>query len=195
MKTLDETVRTGMAVGSGRDAVDAEAIWALVFPEPFPGRDRGLAAFREVLQAAGGGSDLEFLGGGYRLKIGAGISQTLVTTAVLSGVLAACGFPDLPTVVLPTILPLLFQVERVTLSRKEEEILATLMLRDEVREKRSSARELYDGLAEEIREQLSYLDFVDFLDHLDKAGFVEGGAEEGMTLRDRKHPRLRVAIE
>ncbi len=196
MKVLHEMILQSLAEKCGSDVVDIEEIWNELFPAPFAGRERGRETFMEVLLTIeGGNSELEFLGGGYKLKIGSGISQTIVTTAVLSGVLAACGFPDLPMVVLPTILPLLFQVERVTLSRKEEEILATLVLRDEVRERRQTPRQLYDGLTDDIRDQLSYLDFVDFLDHLDKAGLVDGNIEDGVTIRERRNPRLRVVIE
>src|ERR1035441_8958534 len=84
--------------------------------------------------------------------------------AFLAGVLAASGVAGLLPLVAPAVLPLLFDVHQMRLTRSRELVLAELQLTPEARSGGLTAEELYAKLPYQIRDQLSWLDFVDFLD-------------------------------
>jgi hypothetical protein len=132
--------------------------------------------------------------GGWTVKVTEGLIKGTVTAGILSGIFLLAGFPALAAAVWPSILPLLFDLEKVRLTKKEEGILATLTLREEIRTKLQAPDELYASLPDAIREQLSPLDFRDFMDRCRKAGLIDDGPSGTLRLRPENQAKFRVQI-
>jgi hypothetical protein len=109
-------------------------------------------------------------------------------------VLAVAGFDQLPALVLPAVLPLLVDIDRVELSASEEHLLANLRLRPDVVKQAHSPEGLYAELPDELREQVSLLDFLDFVQRLVAAGEADESGDE-IVVRDASDPAwVRVRI-
>ncbi len=157
---------------------DLQAWWS----EQFQGADdyitlEGGKAFQDAFLEYTGhkkqDEKLSFLKGGWVFKIKAGLA-----TAALSGAFMTVLFSMIPnfpivTSILPEILPFLFNMEKIDLSKKEEYFLAKLLVNDEVKKHLHNADELYDKLPKKIRQDLNRLDFIDFLEKLDMAGHIK----------------------
>lgn len=128
---------------------------------------------------------LEFINGGWTINLKGGIAKAAVGYAVMAGALTLAGVTNgLALAVLPSILPFLFEIEKVDLNRKEKLILAKLHLREEAREQMHSSEQLYDLLPSDIKDQLNFLDFQDFLDKIDLAGYKETYTEKVFQLSE-----------
>ena len=116
------------------------------------------------------------------------------TCALPICVLAASGVAGLLPLVAPAVLPLLFDVHQMRLTRSRELVLAELQLTPEARSGGLTAEELYAKLPYQIRDQLSWLDFVDFLDQVRRAGLADPAADDRLILRAPDSARLRIAL-
>jgi hypothetical protein len=123
-----------------------------------------------------------------------GLARTALATAFLAGVLAASGVTGLLPLVAPAVLPLLFDVRQVRLTRSQELILAELRLTPEARSGGLTAEELYARLPPQIQNQLSWLDFVDFLDQVRRAGLADSAEGDRMILRPPDKARFRISL-
>ena len=175
------------------------AIWEQLFDRDFPESDIGYEKSEETFLCAvapeGSGAELQFRPGGWVINVSEGLLKGGISAAILAGILAMAGFPALPALVLPATLPLLFDLERVRLTKKERTILASLTLREEVRSERHSAKSLYEMLPHDVRNQLSELDFADLLEKCRKAGVADVHDDETMSVRPADQPRLRITVQ
>lgn len=92
------------------------------------------------------------------------------------------------------VVPLLVDVERVRLSRRDEELLIPLRVAsDGVTGMALRHEGLYNRLDPAVREQLNYGDFVDFCERLIKAGYADDAGYGEVRMRPAGHPAwLRV---
>jgi hypothetical protein len=175
---------------------DLVSIWRSLFPAGAP--EEGYELFEEIfLNGASpdlGGAKLALRPGGWTIKVSEGVMKGSITAALLGSILALAGFPALPTLVLPAIFPILFELEKVRLTVKEKEVLAVLTLRDEARSGQHPPEQLYVLLPVEMRQQLSPLDFADFLEKCRRAGLAEQSPDKRMTLRPPEQAKFRVTI-
>jgi hypothetical protein len=173
-----------------------QRIWQALTDGPSPeGTDLDYETFESTFLEALAPSEktiLEFKPGGWTVKISEGVLRSTVSAALLSGVLYATGFTGLPLLVLPAVLPFLVDIEKVRLSKGEKEILFQLVLREEARAK--SAQELYDGLPQNIRDEISFLDFQEFLEKCQRAGFADGVDYGKYSLRAGKQAIFRITF-
>lgn len=134
---------------------------------------------------------LEFLNGGWTINVKGGIAKSAVGYAVMAGVLTLAGVTNgLALAVLPSILPFLFEIEKVDLNRREKFILAQLHLKKDVREQMHSPEQLYNLLPQDIQDQLNFLDFQDFLDKIDLAGYKDTYTEKVFRLSENAKFKL-----
>lgn len=140
--------------------------------------------------------------GGWTIALKANLLRTAVMTALITGALIHSQTPAIPSIVIPAIVPLLFEMERVKLKRSEELILLELAYKPEAKDK--TAAELYALLPEKIRKDLSELEFADFLDSCKAAGLVDESekspgamvsAEDRFTIRPLSNPRFHVQFK
>lgn len=181
----------------GLTQADLRTYWAsLGLPED------GYPVFEDVFRAAvdeESGAELYFRPGGWVVKASGAAVKSAVTMGLLTVALAASHATGIPMIVLPTILPMLVDLERVRLSKSEEYILAQLTLTDAGRQ--GSPDELYAKLPESARDQIAPAAFRDFLEKCRQAGLADvgkpaaaAGAEPTYVLRAPGSERFRVTF-
>jgi hypothetical protein len=116
-------------------------------------------------------TSLAFRPGGWVVKASSTLVKTALTTALLAVGLVSIGAAGIPLLVLPAVLPLIVDVDRVQLSAGEHHLLATLTLTDEARH--GTAEVLYGRLPEALQEQVNEMAFRDFLEKCQRAGLAD----------------------
>ena len=135
--------------------------------------------------------ELKFLNGGWTINAKAGIVKAAVGYAVMAGVFSLIGTTGgIALAILPSILPFLFEIEKIELNRKEQYILSKLHLREEVKREMHNPTQLYELLPPEIKDNLNFLDFQDFLDKIDLAGYKNTYTEKVYRLSERAKFKL-----
>lgn len=148
-----------------------------------------------LLEAVSDGDDaFHMRPGGWRVNLAGGAVKALLVTVVLAAALFFSGADDIPLELLPVVVPLLVDVERVRLSRRDEELLIPLRVAsDGVTGMALRHEGLYNRLDPAVREQLNYGDFVDFCERLIKAGYADDAGYGEVRMRPAGHPAwLRV---
>lgn len=148
-----------------------------------------------LLEAVSDGDDaFHMRPGGWRVNLAGGAVKALLVTVVLAAALFFSGADDIPLELLPVVIPLLVDVERVRLSRRDEELLIPLRVAsDGVTSMALRHEGLYNRLDPAVREQLNYGDFVDFCERLIKAGYADDAGYGEVRMRPAGHPAwLRV---
>lgn len=148
-----------------------------------------------LLEAVSDGDDaFHMRPGGWRVNLAGGAVKALLVTVVLAAALFFSGADDIPLELLPVVVPLLVDVERVRLSRRDEELFIPLRVAsDGVTGMALRHEGLYNRLDPAVREQLNYGDFVDFCERLIKAGYADDAGYGEVRMRPAGHPAwLRV---
>lgn len=204
MTDLAEVLQQPLDEGNeGRDGApltvgseDLERLWSGLVPDSYAGR-RGLEVFLEAVQASAGqepDAGLEFRPGGWQVDLGRGVAQSVIAAALIAGLLTVLGATAIPAAVVTAVVPLFFDVRRVSLTPGEEYLLAELVARKESLDGTLTPRELYDQLTDEVRGQLSFMDFTDFLDTCHRAGLADTSATGTITLRPTEAARFRITL-
>lgn len=148
-------------------------------------RPLGIAADGDVSQGcedvvlAGAGfadGSLHIRPGGWRINLAGSAIRTLLAGSLVAAALAVGGFDDIPIEVIPATLPLLVDVKRIRLDRRDRSLL--LPLRGAAAGLEGQAihpQILYDRLDPAVRRQLNYLDFVAFCERLIAAAEMDDG--------------------
>ena len=157
--------------------VTLQTIWGKYMPNKDYAAIEAEQVFEKAfLQYVGQGheeTNLAFLQGGWTFNLKAGLVKTALSGAFMAGMFCWMGFESVSATVLPSILPFLFELEKIELSQKEETILAKLLVREEVKQKLHSTTELYQMLPAATRKMINELDFLDFLEKLGLAGHLK----------------------
>ena len=156
-----------------------------------PGNSISASNFEDsFLDAVGqAGGNLEMRPGGWKVNLSGSLVKLALTTALMTGVLWEAGFDQLPTYVLPAVLPLVVDVERAALSREHKTLL--LQLRSAAASSTGVAVQpavLYNKLPQPIRDQVSPLDFEDFIQALVEAGEADDAGYTDVRLRPADSP-------
>lgn len=175
---------------------DLERLWSDLVPDSYAGR-RGLDVFLEAVQTSGQepDADLQFRPGGWQVDLGRGVAQSVIAAALIAGLLTVLGATAIPAAVVTAVVPLFFDVSRVSLTPGEEYLLAELVARKESLDGTLTPRELYDQLTDDVREQLSFMDFTDFLDTCHRAGLADTSATGTIMLRPSEAARFRITLK
>ena len=139
--------------------------------------------------------NLAYSPGGWVLNLWDGATRSAILSALMWSMLSMAGYPQLPIVVLPAVLPLLFDLKKSKLSASQELVHTSLVLQKKVRDKKHNAEALYAVLPEKIRDELSFLDFIDFLEVCYKSGLAEKHDNGDLTLFPKNHQVFRLTIE
>lgn len=137
------------------------------------------------------GEQLDLRAGGWTVDATGGLIRTGLCGALLTGVLALAGVTALSPVILPAVLPLLFDVRRARVSASHQELLAEIVVLPGIAGKVLTARELYAQLPIELKDDVSPLEIAGFLDELHTAGLADK-KEGGYVLRPPDKARFRV---
>lgn len=179
-------------------------IWEQLYPTDAPPNETLYQICEDVFLATVNPAQqvqLQYKPGGWTIKLSESALKTGVVTSLLGGILVAAGITGLPALLIPAIVPLMFEVEKVRLTRSEQEVFAELSWRDEART--LTADDLYAKLPIEIQDELSRLDFLDFLEKCRRAGLVEeqknpqsvvNPVESKFSLHPSRSPNFRITI-
>lgn len=175
---------------------DLEQLWSDLMPDTYAGR-RGLDSFLQAVHAGAGETPdptLQFRPGGWQVDLRRGAVQSVIAAALIAGLLVALGATAIPAAVVPAVVPLFFDIQRVTLTPGQQYLLAELVGHKEAFDGTHTPRELYDQLTGEIRSQLSFMDFTDFLDTCRRAGLTDTSATGAVTVRPADKARFRITL-
>ncbi|MGV1005171.1 MAG: hypothetical protein ACOYEV_10515 [Candidatus Nanopelagicales bacterium] len=120
------------------------------------------------------GGELHMRPGGWRINLAASLVRATISAAIVGAGLVAIGADQIPLLLLPAVLPLLIDLERVELDLAERELL--IPLRQAcigIEGIAVQPQVLYNRLEPGVRAQLNYYDFVAYLDRLTKAGELD----------------------
>lgn len=109
--------------------------------------------------------------------------------AAMVGIMWAADFDQIPVLVLPAVLPLVVDVERARLNRRDQQLL--LQLRTTIGGAVALAvhpEVLYNRLLPHIRDQVSPLDFGDTIAELIENGIADDARYGDVTLRLADRP-------
>jgi hypothetical protein len=176
---------------------DLERLWSALIPEETYATRRGLDALLEGVEAQADlspGATLEFRPGGWQVDMHKGVVQSVVAGALIAGLLVALGATQIPAAIIPTVIPLFFDVEKVRLTAGQEQLLAELVGHAQALDGTLTAQELYEQLPEGTRSELSSLDFADFVDTCRRAGLADIGENGTIVLRPATEARFRISV-
>jgi hypothetical protein len=134
--------------------------------------------------------------GGWRINLGASAVRTLVATAIVGCALVAVGADQVPLQLLPVVLPVLVDVERIRLNRDERALIVPLREAAEgVEGLALHPQILYDRLDPTVQEQLNYYDFLAFIERLTEAGEVDDAGFDDVRVRPNSETAwIRISI-
>jgi hypothetical protein len=139
--------------------------------------------------------ELESRLGGWIVDLKSSTAKFALSAAIMTGVLVAGGFDQIPAYVLPAVLPLLVDVERAKLNRGDRKLL--VQLRDAPGLTIGNPVDtdaLYNTLPASVRHQISPISFAEFVEKLVAAGEADEAAGGQVTLRE--HPKwVRISFE
>ena len=199
-KKVEEFGSSAMAEGLTHDSFTS--LWAEIGLKEVDLNGIGEQIFEEVFlssirteESGALSEELHYSPGGWILKFWSGATRSVILSALMWAMLSMAGYPQLPIVVIPAVLPLLFDVEKVRLSASQECVYTALTLQPEVREKKLGAEELYSALPEKMRDELSFLDFIEFLEACYKSGLAQKHGDGDLTVHREENRSFRLTIE
>jgi hypothetical protein len=143
--------------------------------------------------------ELHFDTQGWRIKIAAPLAKSAFILSILAVGLRSVNATDLPAALLTAILPLLLDIERVKILRKDEELYLRLALSADGLSR--TGEELYELLTPKQRDDISLLEFQDLLDRLRQAGLLDLSTKhsllrpEQFDVHQPTEPRFRITFE
>ena len=173
------------------DATSLNALWqALV-----PGDDAGHALLEEAMLAQLDRTDtaMHARSVGWSYHLSRGVVKAMVLGPLVTASLQSAGVTGLPSIVLPLVLPFFFEVEKTTLSRRNEELLVSLV-RAGATTGAKSADELYQLLPPELQAEVNKLDFLDFIDALELTGHATEPSPGIFQLRRQNDAKIKITI-
>jgi hypothetical protein len=201
MPDLEEIVERAVFRGASPGhtlAVDLPKLWRELGVLPGShlaavGDAEGLLVFMEAAHSLdrASGDQLELRPGGFIVSASGGTVKTALCAALLSGMLAITGVTALSPLVLPAVLPLLFDVERVRVTPGQNELLTDLVALPGVLGTPVSASELHKRLPRALKKEISRYELADFLDQLHEAGLADR-RDNGYVLRGPGQARFRI---
>lgn len=175
--------------------VRAEQIWrALTGWSP----DDDAEAYEAFASALTGelGVELAVRPGAWTFDVRSAAAQTLLCSATLSGILIAAGYDQIPGYVLPTIVPIVFNLKAARLSRRDDLLLAEVRLATADDGQTRDVEALWAKLPKKTRRVVSKFEFADFVDRLVSAGAADRADEDRVRVRrHNKRVWLRISPE
>lgn len=133
-------------------------------------------------------SEFELRIGEWRLNLSVAAARALVNGAVLTAALAAKGEASIPATVLSVIVPLIFDLERITLAPSDRVVYVDLVRHAP---DRKHIDDWYASLSDHIKDEISNLEFRDLIERLDDAGLVDNDLFDLVTVDPQTARRRR----
>ncbi|MBK8078169.1 MAG: hypothetical protein IPK24_22095 [Kineosporiaceae bacterium] len=193
-------LRDRLAVIDFPDEFDRDWLFAEVFTPLGIEADQHLVDLCEDIllgytaQAPG---ELHMRPGGWRINVGASLVRTTVAAAIVGAGLIGIGADQVPLQLLPAVLPLLVDMDRVRLNRGDRQLFVPLRQASAgIEGVAVNPQVLYNRLDPAVRAQLNYGDFTAFLDRLIEAGELDNAGGDDVRPRQPGKPAwLRITWE
>jgi len=168
--------------GLNRDVGEVQFVEAWRSISEMIGRhsESGELAMLEVMRDVGthnAGTIDPAWGGGWQWDMSNGAAKSVLASALLYGVLVAAGVPGLLPLVIPAVIPLLFELEKVRLTRRERNVIDIIGARNRLFDRTGTTKDLYLSLPESVRQSLTELEFEEFIDAAISAGVASENGE------------------
>ena len=139
-------------------------------------------------------SSFNFNTNGWVVYLKSGLIKSAIFAPALYGLLNYLGITsDLPSIIVPTIIPLLFEIEQIKISKEEEEVL--INLRSKVDDKKYySEEELYYSLSNNIRKQISFLSFKNFVDKFYSGGLITKNTKDKFMVAMKGRGKFKIVF-
>ncbi|MVM42329.1 hypothetical protein GO730_39245 [Spirosoma sp. HMF3257] len=139
-------------------------------------------------------TDLYYKTNGWKVVI----TKNLIKTAIVAPLLLSIFLylelnENLSSIILPTVLPMLFDIENVEITRKEEEILLKLPIKKN-RRKFETTEDWYNSLPKKIKKEISEIDFKDFIDKLVLAGVAVDNKKGKYKILDKNNRKFKITF-
>lgn len=174
-----------------------ESFWQDLVGDSYASR-QGLQVFLDVVKTvdATGNTNAEFnfLPSGWEIRLSRAAAQVILSSALLSGILAILGADQLPAAVLAAVVPLLFDVDTVSMTEGDQYLLARLLDVPGTAGAKMTREQLYARLPKEIREQTTFRDFIEFLDVCRKIGQADVDEDGKVAVRRAKDRKFRITF-
>ncbi|MCU0469504.1 MAG: hypothetical protein MUF58_12970 [Arcicella sp.] len=141
------------------------------------------------------GSDLYYKTKGWKIILKKNLLKGIIITPSLYGILSYLDITTgLASIVLPSIIPMIFDIENINLSKKEEEILLKLPV-NKSKKQYKTAEEWYESLPKSIQEQVNFLDFKDFMDKLVLGGLAQTNQKDKYLIFKKGKNIFKISFE
>ena len=137
------------------------------------------------------GVEMEARSSGWVVHMKRSVFQATASGAILAVALKIATGTGISVLLLPAIIPLLFQVERTSLSLADERLLLVLHRSGAMK---GSAKDLYQALPKGVRRSVNDHDFLNFLDRVQGTGHAKVDESMHFELSHPDHPRLCIRI-
>lgn len=142
-----------------------------------------------VSSTADGAGELHMRPGGWRINLTPPLAKAAISAAIVGAGLISIGADQIPMLVLPAVLPLLIELEKVKLNTADRELLIPLRHASVgVEGMAVQPKLLYNRLDPADRAQLNYHDFVAFLERLIEAGELDDAGLGEVRPRQSNRP-------
>jgi hypothetical protein len=150
-----------------------ESFWMGMAGESYASR-QGLQIFLDVVKEIDAtrvpAAEFNYSPTGWEVRLSRAVAQVVLSSALLGGLLAMLGADQLPAAVLAAVVPLLFDVERVSMEESDRYLLGKLLNVPGVAGVKMTREQLYARLPKQVRKQTTLRDFIEFLDVCNKVG-------------------------
>jgi hypothetical protein len=131
---------------------------------------------------------------GWRLSVKDHLIKNLLVAPAIGGLLYYLGYTQIAGFLIPTILPMLFDLRNIELKRSEEEILIKLPIDPKKKEFKTSSQ-WYHSLPPSIKKQVNELDFMDFIEKLVLAGYAKKNDKDKYLVFQKGKNKFNFSIE
>jgi hypothetical protein len=133
-------------------------------------------------------------GGAWEWNLRDGFTKTAVVSVLVAASLMAVGAgTGVAPVLIPAVVPFLFDVKKIRLERTADNYLRILGARSDVLQRRGTAKSLYDSLPQEARDTISKGELESFLNQAVDAGHAKANGGEFEVLPNGE-TAFRIAI-
>jgi hypothetical protein len=109
-------------------------------------------------------------GGGWTWNLKEASVRTVINSALLAGVLSLAGVTSIIPLVMPVVLPFLFDFKKVRISRKANKIIEIIGAQENAFKRAGKLPRLYKSLPEDIRAVLTIEELDEFIEEAVDAG-------------------------
>ncbi|MEA5260343.1 hypothetical protein VB264_21265 [Arcicella aquatica] len=122
---------------------------------------------------------------GWKIHLRRALFKSTLSTSLTVAILSLTDFLQLTTTIVSMIVPIIFDIEAIEITRREEEIYLSLPLHRK-RKKFMTTDEWYDSLPTSIKEEIKPLAFIEFMEKLVAAGLAKSKEGKYLVLKKGK---------